>query len=232
VFSSISFTSQETVVHGETYLAVNDEALRGQLFRLFGPRLSVGQLESNITSLEQAHWGWLEGTDSTVIDLRRDIARQRVADLCVLALSSLSPNIVSAVQAVLSTLADSIQREQSSLFRHTVEVNLYARKDSTLTLVNSRLDVKQSGRKWMMCLCGWSTVGMSLSLQIRRIAFSRLFQDMITSGSPALHERIRGGTVLLPPSPELVARRAETEPGVGVSSRTVRAQVQLVQWGL
>ena len=210
VFSAIKFDTHDCVVNGQSYSTIQNDHVRGALYRLFGPRLTISQLENNLTSLEKSHWGYLEGVDSTIIDLSRDIAHQRVADLCLLALSSLSPQIVSAVTAVLSTLADSVQSERSLLTRHVIEVTLYARNDRTLTLINSRLDVSQRGRKIMLCLCGASRMSMVLELQIRRIGFSRQFYDLLESDSPELSGRILNGVVLLPPSG--VQGRAATAP--------------------
>ena len=144
VFAAASFSTTDCEVDGQSYIGVTDERVRGALIRLFGPRLSTLQLEQNMSVLERAKWGWVEGMDSTVISLERDIAHQRVSELCVLALSSLSPVIVKTVTQVLTTLADSLQREKASLTRHMAEVNLYVRvQDSQLILVNSRLDVAQ-----------------------------------------------------------------------------------------
>ena len=231
VFSSIAFSKEQTVCDGEVYTAVSDENVRGSLFRLFGPRLSVAELEYNLTSLEAKQWGWLEGSESCVIDLRRDVAHQRVSELCVLALSSLSPAIVTAVTAVLTTLADSIQRENVTMERHSVQVNLFTRADASLLVVNSRLDCSQSSSKLLLCLCGSARLGMQLSLQVRRIGFSSVFQDHLRTSSPAL--KVKGGTVLLPPSPELHARALTAPSSVPSrfkhSSRAAEAQRQMVE---
>ena len=210
VFSSIQFNAAECIVNDQTYSIIQDDQVRGGLYRLFGPRLSISQLERNISSLEQSRWGWMEGCESTSIDLTRDVAHQRIADLCLLALSSLSPNIISAVSAVLSTLADSLQTETSNIQRHLIEINLYCRADKSLVLINSRLDVQQRGRKMMLICCGYSGLRLVLSLQIRRIAFTQQFRDLLQNESPLLEGRIIDGVVLLPPAPGRPSTRSAT----------------------
>lgn len=212
VFDSVKFTSHDTVVYeNETYVAVHDEALRGQLFRLFGPRLSVKELESNISVVERRRWGWVESQESMTIDLTQRIAHQRVADLCVLACSSLSPAVVGAVSSVLTTLADSLRSVQSLLTRTSVEVNVFSRAGpGSLILVNSRLNVFQRSSMLMLCLCGASRLGMSLSLEIRRIGFSTLFADLLRNNSPQVE--IRDGRLLLTPVSEVRDLRAASAP--------------------
>ena len=210
IFSAAKLSPTECVVDGQSYVGVSDERVRGQLVRLFGPRLSTVQLESNLTVLERAKWGWVEGTDNTLISLERDVATLKVAELCMIALSSLSPAIVSTVSAILGSLAESLQKERASLERHLAEVNVYIRvRDSTLIVVNSKLDVNQRSSKWLLCLCGRNSEKMYLSLQIRRIAISAEFEGMIRSDSPRI--RIRDGIQLLPPSPS-DQRRALSAP--------------------
>ena len=87
IFSAAKLSPTECVVDGQSYVGVSDERVRGQLVRLFGPRLSTVQLESNLTVLERAKWGWVEGTDNTLISLERDVATLKVAELCMIALS-------------------------------------------------------------------------------------------------------------------------------------------------
>ena len=216
VFNSVKFNHDDTVVYdGHCFVAVHDERLRGQLFRLFGPRLSVRELESNIDNLERGQWGWLESRESTTIDLSQTVAHQRVADLCVLACSSLSPAIVGAVSSVLTTLADSLRSVQSLLTRTSVEVNVFSRAGpGSLILVNSRLSVFQRNSVLMLCLCGASRLGMSMSLEIRRIGFSSLFTDLLRANSPMV--QVRDGRVLLPPIHE--SSRAVSAPA-GLSTR-------------
>ena len=233
VFSAAKFSESNCEVDGQSYIGVTDEKVRGQLIRLFGPRLSTIQLERNVNVLEQSKWGWLEGSDSLTINLKREVAHQRVSDLCLLALSSLSPTIVSSVTAILSTLADSLQKEQASLTRSQAEVNVYIRtRDIQLILVNSRLAVTQRSHKLLLCLCGQSSMGMYLSLEIRRLAFTTEFERMIRSDSPRI--KIKDGIHLLPPSPELIHRSMTAptctppRPAKGLSSRARQAQVELV----
>ena len=235
VFSAAKFSANECVVDGQSYVGVSDERVRGSLIRLFGPRLSLQMLEENMNSLEKARWGWIEGTDSTVISLEKDIAVQRVSDLCILALSSLSPTIVTTVSAILGSLAESLQTERTSLERHMSEVTVYIRsRDSTLILVNSRLDVNQRTSKLLLCLCGRSSNSMYLSLEIRRIAISTQFEAMIRSDSPRI--RIRDGVQLLPPSPSLDHRSLTaptcTPPRHKPSSRARQGRAELEMAGV
>ena len=132
-------------------------------------------------------------------------------------------------QSVLVSLSQSIRMDVSVLSRHVIDCNLFARQDSTLTLIHSRLDVRQKSRGWMIC-CGLSRSKMELSLAIRRLGFTKLFEDLIRDQSPALKIR---GDVLLPPSPLLTDRSLTAPSSTPLrmfkhSARAREAQAELV----
>ena len=239
-FESIQFNSnQTTVLDNRCYyhLAPTDEQIRLTLFRLFGVRLSVSELESNIDSLELNKWGWQDGTQTMDLDLSRRIAHAKIAELALLACSSLSPMMVESVGTVLSSLADSLQSMSAVLSKHTIDCNLFSTdpQGQAVYLVNSRFSTQQTSSKWMVLCCGFSHNHLLLSLQIRKVGFTRDFVDLIRQDSPIVRRRIHGVN-LLPPSPEFTTRAMTAPSSVPIrpSSRATPRlqQVQMEALGL
>ena len=239
-FQSIQFRSNDTtVLDGRTYYHLSkstDERVKQTLYTLFGVRLSIEELDSNIENLELNRFGWVEQIENTKLDLSKRVAHAKIAEIALLACSSLSPMMVNSVSAVLSSLADSLQSMSAVLQKHTIDANLFSTDDSTIILVNSRFSTEQMSSKWFACLCGLSQTRILLSLQIRRIGFSTAFCDLIRTDSPLVRRRIQKERHLLPPSPEFTTRSATAPSSVPIrlSSRaTPRLQaVQMEALGL
>ena len=217
VCASVKFNSDRTVVfQRQTYSHVEDESINGALIRLFGPRLSSADLETNLDRLTARQWGWVAGVEDENIDLNKAVLKQRVVDLAMAAVSSLSPSIISAVCTILTVLSESINTVQAIVSKRQMEANIFCAENDQIILVSSRFLLYQKTSGWSCLLCGYERTGMMLSLSIRHIHFTRAFILGLQEASPQIVSRIGPDNMLLPPSPLLSGRSATAPSSVPI----------------
>lgn len=199
LFSSISFTTDRTVVHdGDTYRTYSsqDDALLSSVHRLFGGDLCIDELDRRIAAASERDLCYGEMSHGTLVHLSSRSSEVDLSNLAALACASLSQQIVSACRELLLALKTLILTHRNFIAEQkTVETSLFIRNGRDLVLVCARFAYQQQKRRWFSFFLGCSQETVLCKLDVRRIRILQAsFEKDVRSGSPLLRR-------ILPPSP-------------------------------